>query len=89
MNCKNENGSMRTYRFNDNDLARLDALIEKITKAAEKEGMKTRITKVTILRALLLKGEKTSVKERLDLIKEVKIYYFIVIIIYYINKSIL
>ena len=65
---------MRTYRFNDNDLARLDALIEKITKAAEKEGMKTRITKVTILRALLLKGEKTSVKELLDLIKEVKIY---------------
>lgn len=65
---------MRTYRFNENDLDRLDALIEKITKAADKDGMKTKITKVTILRALLLKGEKTPVKELLDLIKEVKIY---------------
>ncbi|OGT47008.1 MAG: hypothetical protein A3E82_01950 [Gammaproteobacteria bacterium RIFCSPHIGHO2_12_FULL_38_11] len=65
---------MRTYRFNENDLDRLDALIEKITKAAEKEGMRTRITKVTILRALFLKGEKTPVKELLELIKEVKIY---------------
>ena len=74
MNCKNENASMRTYRFNENDLDRLDALIEKITKAAEKEGMRTRITKVTILRALFLKGEKTPVKELLELIKEVKIY---------------
>ncbi len=65
---------MRTYRFNDNDLERLDALIEKINKAADKEGMKTKITKVTILRALLLQGEKTSVKELLELIKQVKIY---------------
>lgn len=65
---------MRTYRFNETDLDRLDALIEKITKAADKEKMKTRITKVTILRALLLQGEKTSVKELLELIKQVKIY---------------
>lgn len=74
LNCKNENASMRTYRFNETDLDRLDALIEKITQAADKEGMKTRITKVTILRALLLQGEKTSVKELLELIKQVKIY---------------
>ncbi|OGT34038.1 MAG: hypothetical protein A3C44_04360 [Gammaproteobacteria bacterium RIFCSPHIGHO2_02_FULL_39_13] len=65
---------MRTYRFNDNDLERLDALIWKISKAADKDGMKTKITKVTILRALLLQGEKTSVKELLELIKQVKIY---------------
>lgn len=65
---------MRTYRFNDNDLERLDALIEKISKAADKEGMKAKIAKITILRALLLQGEKTSVKELLELIKQVKIY---------------
>lgn len=65
---------MRTYRFNDNDLERLDALIEKISKAADKEGMKAKITKITILRALLLQGEKTPVRELLELIKQVKIY---------------
>lgn len=65
---------MRTYRFNENDLERLDALIEKVNKAADKEGMKNKITKVTILRALLLQGENTSVKELLELIKRVKIY---------------
>ena len=66
--------AMRTFRLTENDIERLEDLVAKITKAAEKEGMVCSVTRTNVLRSLIALGTNISVKEVLEQIKKMKIY---------------
>ena len=64
---------MRTFRFTDNDIQRLDRVAKKYIEISEKEGIRG-ITKNTVLRSLILLGESSPTKEVIEKIKQLKIY---------------
>jgi hypothetical protein len=65
--------AMRTFRFTDNDIQRLDRVAKKYIEISEKEGIRG-ITKNTVLRSLILLGESSPTKEVIEKIKQLKIY---------------
>ena len=60
------------FRLNDGDIERLDELVETASGIADSNGI-GRITRATVVRALLFIGLETSEKTFLEAIKNAKI----------------
>ena len=64
---------MRSFRFTEHDVERLEKIANKYIKMSEKEGIKG-VTKNMILRVLILLGESIKEEEVIQKIKDLKLY---------------
>lgn len=66
--------TMRTFRLTDRDIAILEEMADKVSKAAKKEGATFEVTKALVLRTWIASGNEIPVKEMLERVKKTKLY---------------